>query len=63
VLVLPEEPCAVLGRELLYTALTRAKELFTLIGGANQFRKTIANIFKRESGLAEAVSKKIIQIS
>ncbi|MDO9584393.1 MAG: exodeoxyribonuclease V subunit alpha, partial [Desulfomicrobium sp.] len=34
VLVLPEEPCPVLGRELLYTALTRAKVQFTLIGAA-----------------------------
>ena len=32
VLVLPETPCPILSRELLYTALTRARSRFTLIG-------------------------------
>ena len=53
VLVLPEEPCPVLGRELLYTALTRAKERFTLIGKAEQVDEAIQHPARRDSGLGE----------
>lgn len=52
VLILPEEPCPILGRELLYTALTRAKEHFTLIGTAGQIREAIERPSRRDSGLA-----------
>jgi len=53
VLVLPEEPCPVLGRELLYTALTRAKRRFTLIGNADQIINAVQNPAHRDSGLGE----------
>jgi exodeoxyribonuclease V alpha subunit len=53
VLVLPEEPCPVLGRELLYTALTRAKRRFTLLGTAEQVRDAIERPARRDSGLGE----------
>jgi len=53
VLVLPEEPCPVLGRELVYTALTRAKNNFTLLASPNQFENAVTQIFKRDSGLAQ----------
>ena len=51
VLVLPEEPCPVLGRELLYTALTRAKAHFTLVGMMEQAKNAVLNPAKRDSGL------------
>jgi exodeoxyribonuclease V alpha subunit len=53
VLVLPEEPCPVLGRELLYTALTRARERFTLVGAAVQVRDAVQRPVRRDSGLGE----------
>jgi exodeoxyribonuclease V alpha subunit len=56
VLVLPEEPCPILGRELLYTALTRAKERFTLIGTAEQVEEAIQRPARRDSGLGEMLT-------
>lgn len=53
VLVLPEEPCPVLGRELLYTALTRAKRRFTLIGRTDQVATAVNSPARRDSGLGE----------
>jgi exodeoxyribonuclease V alpha subunit len=56
VLVLPEEPCQVLGRELLYTALTRARQRFSLVGTAEQLREAIQRPARRDSGLGEALA-------
>jgi exodeoxyribonuclease V alpha subunit len=56
VLVLPEEPCPVLGRELLYTALTRARKRFTLIGTPQQIKVAVENPARRDSGLGEMVA-------
>jgi exodeoxyribonuclease V alpha subunit len=56
VLVLPEEPCPVLGRELLYTALTRAKSRFTLVGTVEQVKDAIASPARRDSGLGETLT-------
>lgn len=55
VLVLPEEPCPVLGRELLYTALTRAKERFTFLGTAEKIQYIAQRPTGRDSGLREAL--------
>lgn len=57
VLVLPEEPCPVLGRELLYTALTRARERFTLVGAAGQVRDAVQRPVRRDSGLGDMLRK------
>jgi exodeoxyribonuclease V alpha subunit len=57
VLVLPEEPCPVLGRELLYTALTRAKIRFTLMGTPQQVKEAVENPARRDSGLGEMLVK------
>jgi len=56
VLILPEEPCPVLGRELLYTALTRAKRRFTLIGTTEQVKDAITSPARRDSGLGEMLT-------
>jgi exodeoxyribonuclease V alpha subunit len=53
VLILPEEPCPVLGRELLYTALTRAKKRFTLVGTTEQVKDAIESPARRDSGLGK----------
>jgi exodeoxyribonuclease V alpha subunit len=57
VLVLPEEPCPVLGRELLYTALTRAKNRFTLMGTPQQVKEAVENPARRDSGLGEMLAE------
>lgn len=56
VLILPEEPCPVLGRELLYTALTRARERFTLLGSAEQVREAVDRPVRRDSGLGDMLT-------
>jgi exodeoxyribonuclease V alpha subunit len=56
VLVLPEEACPVLGRELLYTALTRARERFTLVGSPEQVRDAVERPARRDSGLGEMLA-------
>lgn len=53
VLVLPKTPCPILSRELLYTALTRAKKCFTLIGTAQQVVLATQTPVRRDSGLSE----------
>lgn len=53
VLVLPEEPCPLLGRELLYTALTRAKKEFSLIGTTDQIKTAVQHPARRDSGLGK----------
>lgn len=53
VLVLPETPCPILSRELLYTALTRARSRFTLIGTARQAVLATQMPVRRDSGLGE----------
>ena len=51
VLILPEEPCPVLGRELVYTALTRAKKKFSLFGSQAQLGSAALKSIARNSGL------------
>jgi len=53
VLILPEGPCPVLGRELLYTALTRAKKRFPLVGTTEQVKDAIESPARRDSGLGK----------
>lgn len=50
-LLLPAEPHRVASRELLYTALTRARSRATLIGGAATLRHAIETPTERHSGL------------
>jgi exodeoxyribonuclease V alpha subunit len=51
-LLLPPEPNGVLTRELLYTAITRARRRFSLVGSAAIIEQTIARRTQRHSGLA-----------
>jgi exodeoxyribonuclease V alpha subunit len=50
--VLPHEDTAILNRELLYTAITRAKKQLSLFCNETILRKTVMTQHERESGLA-----------
>ena len=52
-LVLPDFACPLLTRELLYTAVSRARKSVILCGAPEQFRAGIAAPEGRNSGLAE----------
>ena len=56
IVVLPPDGSPLLTRELLYTAITRAKESVTLIGTASALTKAIETVTERGSGLIEALS-------
>ena len=55
VLILPPEDSPVLSRELLYTAITRARECFTLIAPRERLENAIQRQTRRMSGLHAAL--------
>jgi exodeoxyribonuclease V alpha subunit len=54
-LVLPERPSPVLTRELVYTAITRAKQRVHVFGTEAVLRTGLATEIRRTSGLGEAL--------
>jgi exodeoxyribonuclease V alpha subunit len=54
-LILPDEDSPVLSRELIYTALTRARKRFTLLGGRDVFAAAVNRRLERTSGLRDAL--------
>lgn len=52
-LVLPDKPSALLSRELIYTAVTRARSGLTLIGSEVVWRAGVSQVVERHSGLGE----------
>lgn len=52
-ILLPEQASPLLSRELLYTAVTRAKKQLTILADEATIRHTIATQHQRESGLAD----------
>jgi exodeoxyribonuclease V alpha subunit len=54
-LILPDHDSPVLTRELLYTAITRAKHKVEIWGTKEVFRAAIERRIKRTSGLSEAL--------
>jgi len=54
-LVLPPEDSPVLSRELVYTALTRARKRFTLFGRREVLTAAVRRRIERTSGLREAL--------
>lgn len=52
-LILPAKDSKVLSRELIYTAVTRARKSVEIIGPRNVLEWAIANKIKRSSGLAD----------
>ncbi|HEC58065.1 MAG TPA: exodeoxyribonuclease V subunit alpha [Methylophaga sp.] len=57
--VLPQEDTAILNRELLYTAITRAKKQVMLFCNETILRKTVMTQHERESGLAGLLDNQI----
>ena len=58
-LALPESPSPVLTRELLYTAVTRARQRVTVLGSAAVLADALASRVRRRSGLADALVARI----
>jgi exodeoxyribonuclease V alpha subunit len=56
--VLPDNVSALVGRELLYTAVTRARRRVDLFGPADVIRSAIARTVQRPSGLRDALWKR-----
>jgi exodeoxyribonuclease V alpha subunit len=52
-LVLPPATSPLLTRELLYTAVTRARELVRVVGGAEAVRAAVERPVRRASGLRD----------
>ncbi len=55
VVVLPDTRSAVLTRELLYTAVTRAQTRLTVVGSEVAIRAGVDRPIARASGLADAL--------
>ncbi len=53
VLLLPDRPSRVLSRELLYTAVTRARKSVTIHATADVFREAVSRRAERASGLRD----------
>ncbi|TNF35230.1 MAG: exodeoxyribonuclease V subunit alpha, partial [Deltaproteobacteria bacterium] len=56
VVILPSEPSPVVTRELLYTAVTRARRAVTLVGSEEVIRHAVASRIVRASGLADVLA-------
>lgn len=54
--LLPNIPHQLVTRELLYTAITRAKESVTIFGNKNSLIKSLQSVVARNSGLKEKLS-------
>ena len=55
VVILPDASSPLLTRELLYTAVTRARERLTVVGSENAVRAGVTRSIARASGLREAL--------
>lgn len=55
VVILPPKESRILGRELLYTAITRARKNIEIWGTKEALRKAIETRLARSSGLADAI--------
>jgi len=54
--VLPQEPCALLSPELLYTGLTRASEQLTVLTNQYVWQQGLSERAVRYSGLGKRLS-------
>lgn len=54
-IMLPDQPNAVLSKELLYTAVTRAKKQIRVYAEESVFKACIVHSVQRQSGLAENI--------
>jgi len=58
-LVLPDRDSPVLCRELLYTAVTRARKKLSVFGSEEILRAAIERPYRRSSGLGDALRRRI----
>jgi exodeoxyribonuclease V alpha subunit len=56
-MVLPETDLPILTRELLYTAITRARRSVVLVGTPDLLARAVSRTMLRESGVAEKLKK------
>lgn len=56
-ILLPEDISPVLNRQLLYTAITRARKTLNIMATENVLRHTISTSHQRESGLEDQLEK------
>jgi exodeoxyribonuclease V alpha subunit len=61
-LLLPDEDSLVLSRELLYTAITRARTSLTIVATPEVLRRAVERRTARASGVARRLSA-IVQLS
>ena len=54
-LILPDKDYAVLSRELVYTAVTRASQSVTILGKEEVLRASISRVIERKSGLYDSL--------
>ncbi|MEW8441123.1 MAG: ATP-dependent RecD-like DNA helicase, partial [Candidatus Thiodiazotropha taylori] len=54
---LPKQDSPVLCRELVYTAVTRAKQQFSLVGPEAVFRTALLRGMQRQSGLSDRLKQ------
>ena len=55
-LLLPQEDSAVLSRELVYTALTRARQTVNILSTQPVLQQAVLRRHQRESGLAQLLA-------
>ena len=55
VLVLPPHDSPLVGRELLYTGITRARDHLLVVGGEESVRRSVLTSARRMTGLADAL--------
>lgn len=55
-ILLPEQPAPILTRQLLYTAVTRAREAVTVVGPSAVVKYMIETSLQRQSGLRDALA-------
>lgn len=53
ILILPDTPSKVLSRELIYTAITRARTTLSILGGESVLRSAVRKQLQRSSGLRD----------
>jgi exodeoxyribonuclease V alpha subunit len=63
VLVLPENDSPILSRELLYTAVTRARKQVWVVGTGSSLAAAIERRNRRRSGLAEALAPQRVSLA
>lgn len=61
VVVLPEEDNRILSRELIYTAVTRAKRSVEIVAGKQLLKQALSRNIERVSGLADLLEEQLVK--